>query len=69
MKTRIYAAPAVKGLTAKLFNYYFHSPEVVSRWRDPQLQVGKKYSDMTNGGELFRNLADWYHILCLKARM
>ena len=30
--------------TAKLFN--FHPLEVVSRWRDPQLQVGENYSDL-----------------------
>ena len=30
-------------LTAKLFNLNFHPLEVVSRWRDPQLQVSKNY--------------------------
>ena len=35
-------------LTAKLFNLNFHQPEVVSRWRDPQLQVSENYSDLTN---------------------
>ena len=34
-------------LTAKLFNQTFHPLEVVSRWRDPQLQVSKNYSDLT----------------------
>ena len=34
-------------LTAKLFNWNFHSLEVVSRWRDPQLQVSENYSDLT----------------------
>ena len=34
-------------LTAKLFNLNFHSLEVVSRWRDPQLQVSENYSDLT----------------------
>ena len=34
-------------LAAKLFNLNFHSLEVVSRWRDPQLQVGENYSDLT----------------------
>ena len=29
----------VNPLTAKLFNCNFHPLEVVSRWRDPQLQV------------------------------
>ena len=36
-----------KGLTAKLFNWNFHSLEVVSRWRDPQLQVSENYADLT----------------------
>ena len=34
-------------LTAKLFNLNFHSLEVVSRLRDPQLQVSENYSDLT----------------------
>ena len=34
-------------LTAKLFNLIFHPLEVVSRWRDPQLQVSENYSDLT----------------------
>ena len=34
-------------LTAKLFNLNFQPPEVVSRWRDQQLQVSKNYSDLT----------------------
>ena len=38
----------VKPLTAKLFNLNFHLLEVVSRWRDPQLQVSENYSDLTN---------------------
>ena len=33
--------------TAKLFNLNFHPLEVVSRWRDPQLQVSENYSDLT----------------------
>ena len=37
----------VKPLTAKLFNWNFHPLEVVSRWRDPQLQVNENYSDLT----------------------
>ena len=37
----------VNPLTAKLFNWNFHSHEVVSRWRDPQLQVSENYSDLT----------------------
>ena len=34
-------------LTAKLFNWNFHSPEVVSRSRDPQLQVSENVLDLT----------------------
>ena len=32
----------VNPLTAKLFILNFHPLEVVSRWRDPQLQVSEK---------------------------
>ena len=32
--------------TAKLFNLNFHPLEIVSRWRDPQLQVSGNYSDL-----------------------
>ena len=31
----------IKHLTAKLFDCNFNPTEVVFRWRDPQLQVGK----------------------------
>ena len=34
-------------LTAKLFFWNFHSLEVVSRWRDSQIQVSENYSDLT----------------------
>ena len=34
-------------LAAKLFNLNFHPLEIVSRWRDPQLQVSENYSDLT----------------------
>ena len=34
-------------LTAELFNLNFHPLEVVSRWRDPQLQVNENYPDLT----------------------
>ena len=34
-------------LTAKLFNLNFRPLEVVSRCRDPQLQVSENYSDLT----------------------
>ena len=37
----------IKPLTAKLFNLNFHPLEVVSRWRDPQLQLSENYSDLT----------------------
>ena len=38
---------SVNPLTAKLFNLNFHPLEVVSRWRDPQLQVSENYSYLT----------------------
>ena len=34
-------------LTAGWFNWNLHQIEVVSRWRDPQLQVSENYSDLT----------------------
>ena len=34
-------------LTARLLNLNFHPLEVVSRWRDPQLQVSENYSYLT----------------------
>ena len=37
----------INPLTAKLFNSNFHPLKVVSRWRDPQLQVSENYSDLT----------------------
>ena len=56
-------------LTAKLFNMNFHPLEIVSRWRDPQLQVGENYSDLTKWRSTVFKIADWCHILsltCLK---
>ena len=38
---------AINPSTAKLFNLNFHTLEVVSRLRDPQLQVSENYSDLT----------------------
>ena len=38
----------INPLTAELFNLNFHPLEVVSRWRDPQLQVSENYSHLTN---------------------
>ena len=35
-------------LTARLYNLNFHPLEVVSCWRDPQLQLSENYSDLTN---------------------
>ena len=42
MKTRIYAAPAVKGLSADLNKSNGHLLEVVCSGNDKQLQVVKK---------------------------
>ena len=36
-----------KPFTDKLINWNFHLFEVVSRWRDPQLQVNEHHSDLT----------------------
>ena len=41
----------INPLTAKLFNCNFHPREVVSRWRDPQLQVSKIIQIWQNGGQ------------------
>ena len=45
-------------LTAKWFNWNFHPLEVVSRWRDPQLQVSENYSDLMKWSQLFSNRAE-----------
>ena len=50
-------------LIAKLFKMNFHPLEVVSRWRDPQLQVSENYSDLTKWRTSVSNIADWCHIL------
>ena len=42
----MYLLPHVNPLAAKLFNWNFHPLEVVSRWRDSQLQVSEN-SDLT----------------------
>ena len=38
--------PFFNALAVKLFNWNFHRLKVVSRWRDPQLQVSENYSDL-----------------------
>ena len=55
----------INPLTAKLFNLNFHPLELVSRWRDSQLQVGEIIQIWQNGGHLFSNIADWCQILSL----
>ena len=47
MKYALRSSHTVNPLTAKLFNLNFHPLEVVSRWRDPQLQESENYSDLT----------------------
>ena len=42
----VFSGVRVNPLTAKLFNLNFYPPKVVSRWRDPQLQVSEIYSDL-----------------------
>ena len=60
----------INPLTAEVFNLNFYPLEVVSRWRDPQLQVSEKTIQIwQNGGQLSSNIADWCHIwslTCLK---
>ena len=58
----------VNSVTAILFTWNFHPHEVVSRWRDPQLQVNENYSDFTRWRSTM--LRSWSHVLsftCLKA--
>ena len=60
-------------LTAKLFKYNFHPLEVVSRWRDPQLQVSEwelfRFDKTTSKSCLFMSrfiftiLQSWY-VMC-----
>ena len=38
---------ALNFLTAKVFSWNFQPLDVVSRWRDPQLQVAENDSDLT----------------------
>ena len=54
-------------LTAKLFN--FHSLEVVSRWRDPQLEVSDNCSDeqILIASVVFRHLIDTINTFFLRA--
>ena len=51
--------------TAKLFNWNFHSLEVVSRWCDSQLQVSENYSDLTKLRSTILKFCCWCHILSL----
>ena len=46
--TEGYSSASLNPLPVKLFNLNFHPLEVVSRRRDPQLQVKENYSDLTN---------------------
>ena len=62
-------------LAAKLFNLNFHPLEIVSRWRDPQLQVSDNYSDLTKCRSnnfkycwlmslcIFKRFRSWY-VMC-----
>ena len=43
-------------LGPKSFNWNFHSLEVVSRWRNPQLQVSENYTDLTKWSYQFQIL-------------
>ena len=48
----------INPLTATLFHWNFHSLEVVSRLRDPQLQVSGNYSDLAKWRSTFFDLVD-----------
>ena len=43
----------------QIFIYFKFSLEVVSRYRDPQLQVGEKYEHLLNWNQTFANLNVW----------
>ena len=62
-------------LTAKLFNLNCHPREIVSRWRDPQLQVSENYTDLTKWrSTVFKycwvlsyfifNMFKWCYLMC-----
>ena len=54
----------VNTLTAKFLNLNFHPLEVVSRLRDPQLQVDENYSDLTKwGSTLFQSCCLMSHFI------
>ena len=57
-------------LTAKLFNLNFHWLEVLSRWRDPQLQVSENYSDLAKWkSTVFKYcwlMSHFFFVTCLK---
>ena len=40
----VFSQSHINPLTAKLFNWNFHPLEVVSHWRDPQLQVSENFT-------------------------
>ena len=50
-------------LTTNLFNWNFHTLEVVSHYHDPQLQVGENYS------YLFNLRSNIWNSLCLNAHL
>ena len=49
----------------KLFNWIFQPHEIVSHWRDPQLQVSEIIQIWQNRGQtiLKSYLADWFHVV------
>ena len=71
----------INPLTAKLFNLNFHPLEVVSRWRDPQLQVSENYLDLTKWRSsvfkycwlmwhfIFNMFKRWYLMCCKKWKL
>ena len=76
MKTRRYVAPAVKGLN-KINSAFNPLPPNYSIWISTHLKLCladaihnfewvKIIQIWQTGGQLFSNIADWCHILCLK---
>ena len=54
----------LKPLKRRIKNVNFHQLEVVSRYRDPQLQVGENYSYLFNLRSNMRMLLMFKHAFC-----
>ena len=64
-RSRTFQAGSFNPFTAKLFNLNFHPLEVVSCWRDSQLQVSENYSELTKWrSTLFKSCWLMSHFIC-----